>query len=284
MQQDGSMVDAVGTEQSSSDAMEASSAVASGGKSSKGKKAKSFVANISARRPQYTNQLMLSETMESVPGDLVSEWTCVLCPKGIRSLVTSSSGTFYACKQDVTCHVQERRSPAPRAARSSPRLIRCFLADLVVRSKWDKHDFFFFFLKKKYFSGNHATDYCILDCVYDASTSTFHVLDLMCWRGHPVYDCTTEFRYFWLQSKLSEVAVGQRSRANPMAFVPAPTAACDGPSLSQLVAAASSLPYESDGVLFVHKHAFYTVGVTPLSLWLKADAVVPMMASFFTAS
>lgn len=44
------------------------------------------------------------------------------------------------------------------------------------------------------YKGNKTTDYCILDCIYDQTTFTYYVLDLMCWKGHPIYDCDTEFR------------------------------------------------------------------------------------------
>ena len=45
------------------------------------------------------------------------------------------------------------------------------------------------------YKGNKTTDYCILDCIYDQTTFTYYVLDLMCWKGHPIYDCDTEFRF-----------------------------------------------------------------------------------------
>ncbi|CAG8772556.1 12557_t:CDS:2, partial [Racocetra fulgida] len=44
------------------------------------------------------------------------------------------------------------------------------------------------------YKGNKTTDYCILDCIYDQTTFTYYVLDMMCWKGHPIYDCDTEFR------------------------------------------------------------------------------------------
>lgn len=31
--------------------------------------------------------------------------------------------------------------------------------------------------------------YCILDCIYSEAQQTYYILDVMCWRGHPVYDC-----------------------------------------------------------------------------------------------
>lgn len=35
---------------------------------------------------------------------------------------------------------------------------------------------------------SHA-DYTILDCIYSEVDRTYYILDVMCWRGHPVYDC-----------------------------------------------------------------------------------------------
>ena len=32
-------------------------------------------------------------------------------------------------------------------------------------------------------------DYTILDCIYSEVKQTYYVLDVMCWRGHPFYDC-----------------------------------------------------------------------------------------------
>lgn len=34
-----------------------------------------------------------------------------------------------------------------------------------------------------------CTDYTILDCIYSEVDRTYYILDIMCWRGHPVYDC-----------------------------------------------------------------------------------------------
>ena len=31
-------------------------------------------------------------------------------------------------------------------------------------------------------------EYTILDCIYSEINRTYYVLDVMCWRGHPVYD------------------------------------------------------------------------------------------------
>lgn len=35
---------------------------------------------------------------------------------------------------------------------------------------------------------DHYLDHTILDCIFSELTNTFYVLDVMSWRGHPVYD------------------------------------------------------------------------------------------------
>jgi snurportin-1 len=93
--------------------------------------------------------------------------------------------------------------------------------------------------KTKYFTkyACFCADYCILDCIYHEPTRTYYVLDVMCWRGHPVYDSEvirnhslittvgtllrdivqTEFRFYWARTKLAEQeAITEYSRSNPV--------------------------------------------------------------------
>ena len=30
---------------------------------------------------------------------------------------------------------------------------------------------------------------------------TYYIVDMICWRGYSLYDCTAEFRFFWVNSK-----------------------------------------------------------------------------------
>ena len=49
-------------------------------------------------------------------------------------------------------------------------------------------------------SPTRATEgFCMLDCVYQAQSRSYFVQDLMCWRGLPLYDVSTELRCvaFW---------------------------------------------------------------------------------------
>lgn len=96
-------------------------------------------------------------------------------------------------------------------------------------------------------SGSHKTNssteaYCILDCIFHEHDATFYVLDVMCWKvrtrictlshrhlttharepvlqGYVLYNCTTEFRLYWLRDKLSEGTAATVSSANPFRFL-----------------------------------------------------------------
>ncbi|XP_074012453.1 snurportin-1 isoform X2 [Numenius arquata] len=156
---------------------------------------------------RYANQLMLSEWLVDVPLDLEQEWVVVVCPVGKRALVVASRGTTAAYTKSGFC-VNRFPSLLPGGNRHN---------------------------------STSEKVYCILDCIYSEVEQTYYILDVMCWRGHPVYDCQTDFRFFWLFSKIQEEeGLGEKSRINPV-----------------------------DGLLFYHKQTHYTPGSTPLVGWLR---------------
>ena len=69
-------------------------------------------------------------------------------------------------------------------------------------------------------------DFCILDCVFHEPDSVYYVLDMMCWKGYALYDCSAEFRLFWVQSKLAECMPGPGQEQQRYPFVPVPAHTC----------------------------------------------------------
>lgn len=87
--------------------------------------------------------------------------------------------------------------------------------------------------------------FCILDCIWDAAQETYWVLDLMCWGGHALFNCSAEFRMFWLASKLAE-AVGEAALSNA-----APEVARSSPGPTEVAVAedaAAADDMEADGL------------------------------------
>ncbi|XP_023223500.1 snurportin-1-like [Centruroides sculpturatus] len=185
----------------------------------------------------YKNQLMLSEWLVEVPEDLLNKWLLVLCPVGKRSLIITSHGeTKVYTKKGF--------------------LLNKFSSHLPGGNRRQKFN---------------SSEYTILDCIYNIENKTYYILDVMCWRGHPVFDSETEFRFYWLKCKTDEVPEIQvKSNLNPFRFIPLLSYSCSYDSIHKVVN--SPLPFECqlDGLLFYHKQTIYTGGVTPLVGWLKA--------------
>nr|XP_034994058.1 snurportin-1 [Zootoca vivipara] len=183
---------------------------------------------------RYANQLMLSEWMIDVPPDLVQEWLVVVCPVGKRALIVASQGSTAAYTKSGFC---VNRFPS-------------FLP-----------------------GGNRRTsatgkEYTILDCIYSEAQQMYYILDVMCWRGHPVYDCQTDFRFYWLHSKMQEEdGLGKKSHLNPFKFVGLQSYSCTPESLCKVLS--TDFPFEVDGLLFYHRESHYNPGSTPLVGWLR---------------
>ncbi|XP_021569386.1 snurportin-1 isoform X2 [Carlito syrichta] len=157
---------------------------------------------------RYANQLMLSEWLIDVPSDLGQEWIVVVCPVGKRALIVASRGLTSAYTKSGYC-------------------VNTFPSLLPGGNK--RHS-------------TAAKDYTILDCIYSEVNQTYYVLDVLCWRGHPFYDC--QFKFVGLQN-----------------FPCTPESLCKVLSMD--------FPFEVDGLLFYHKQTHYSPGSTPLVGWLR---------------
>ncbi|KAI3901947.1 hypothetical protein MKW92_014690 [Papaver armeniacum] len=93
---------------------------------------------------------------------------------------------------------------------------------------------------------------------------------MVCWRGYSLHDCTAEFRFFWLNSKLAETGVcNPPSMYHKYKFSVVPTYESDQMGLQ--TAYLGTVPYVRDGLLFYNKHAHYHTGNTPLALVWKDE-------------
>ncbi|XP_038623053.1 snurportin-1-like [Tachyglossus aculeatus] len=186
---------------------------------------------------RYANQLMLSEWLIDVPADLVEKWIMVVCPVGKRVLVVASRGSTAAYTKSGYCF-KKFASLLPGGSKDS--------------SGTDK-------------------DFTILDCIYSEVNQTYYVLDVMCWRGHPIYDCQTDVRFYWMHTKLLEEGLGEKSKLNPFSFVGLKNFPCTPESLCKVLS--TDFPFQVDGLLFYHRAKHYSPGCTPLVGWLRPNMV-----------
>ncbi|KAJ1921529.1 hypothetical protein H4219_000566 [Mycoemilia scoparia] len=212
------------------------------------------------RKRKYV--LMIPEQIEEMPNQLHDMWLAIACPEGQRCIVTSSNGSTVCCDP---------------------------FGNLLFR--------FSTLLPAGYPTTSRPRDHCILDCVYITSSKTFYVIDMMSWGGHPIYDCTAEFRIeFWKTSRLSELA-SEVDRVKNVApklateyrFLPAPTVRCQNHMLATLINSNPSELFEVgnnntnnsesrniprlDGLLLLHCEARYIPGISPLSCWIPQSAL-----------
>lgn len=81
---------------------------------------------------------------------------------------------------------------------------------------------------------------------------TYYVIDMVCWAGMSFYECTAEFRFFWLNSKLAETGVFEApSHYHKYRFSSVPVYNCDQEGLH--AAYSGTVPYVKDGLLFYNK-------------------------------
>ncbi|GFS55354.1 snurportin-1 [Trichonephila inaurata madagascariensis] len=192
----------------------------------------------------YANQLMLSEWLVEVPSDIEELWYLVLCPVGKRCLVVASRGyTKVFTKSGFRIMSFQSDIPGGNKTGSSPMHV-----------------------------------YSLLDCIFDATSQTFYVLDVMCWNSHPCFDTETEFRFYWKSSKISEAPnLQELSRSNHYKFEDVPFFSCDPTTIKNTLWSEFPFPSKLDGLLFYHKKTHYTPGSTPLVGWLKGYMVPEML-------
>jgi snurportin-1 len=74
----------------------------------------------------------------------------------------------------------------------------------------------------------------------------------MCWKGYPLYDCASSFRFYWVATKLPETdAFSPPSHYHKFRF--APVRALDADSAGLRGAYAGKSPYQRDGLLLYNK-------------------------------
>ncbi|CCI44482.1 unnamed protein product [Albugo candida] len=200
------------------------------------RKKKTREERVRARKEYYSRQFMIPEWMIEIPTDLDGKgsttgegWYVLPRPEGKRCLVIANNGVTVARKTNGST-LQKFPSGLPNGSKKT---------------------------------SSHSEGYCILDCIYQSNADdqgVFYVLDVMCWKGYLLYNCTTEFRLYWLREKLTEGNAAIRTPANPYPFLPIPCFECDIGGLEK----AYKTSFQ-DGLLFMMKAAHYELGLSPCS-------------------
>ncbi|CAN0853534.1 Cellulose synthase A catalytic subunit 8 [UDP-forming] [Linum grandiflorum] len=199
------------------------------------RKSKSRAAEV---RKSFASQLMLPEWMIDIPDHLSQDWYVFARPAGKRCFVVASNGATVSRERNGSI-LHHFPSALPNGAKTRQ-------------------------------PSGPAHSYSILDCIFHEADQTYYVIDMVCYGSHSFYDCTSEFRFYWLNSKLEETgASASPSYHHKYRFCPVRVQSCDQKGL--LAAYTEATPYVKDGLLFYNKHAHYQHGSTPLALVWKDD-------------
>ncbi|KAI9269136.1 hypothetical protein BDA99DRAFT_503650 [Phascolomyces articulosus] len=210
-------------------------------KSEKNKKSKRK-KNKRKFKKQQGNAVMYGESLDEIPHDFYTNWVMMPYPTGKRCILTTGRGETIARRKNGSIW-KRFQSMLPNGSKG-------------------KHDW-------------KNTNQCILDCIYDPVHWTFYILDVMCWKGYSIYDCDTDFRHFWLQSKV-ESEMDTRTNENMFykfkILRPIPMSefnhVCDG---AQKYMKNQGYDFKLDGILFYHRETRYIEGSTPLVVWVPGD-------------
>ncbi|KAM9998225.1 hypothetical protein ACTFIY_007881 [Dictyostelium cf. discoideum] len=222
----------------------------------------------------YSNHLMLAEGMVHIPITLEREWYCVPVPLGYRCLVISQNDWTIV-----------------RSAENG-QVLKRFKSLLPFGSEESRE------------SCPPQNQHCILDCIFQDTENTFYILDILSWKGYILYDCDTEFRFFWRDSKLLESKLHQQTKQKEkenqiekekenenenqeekeFTFLSIPYFSSNVDSLEQIKfdyllkrnnanTDKQILQYKTEFLLFYHKSSHYEFGTTPLFCSLAIEYI-----------
>ncbi|KAF5188693.1 Snurportin-1 [Thalictrum thalictroides] len=244
----------------------------------------------SEARQWFSRQLMLPEWMIDIPPRLNQDWYVFARPSGKRCFVVSSDGTTVSrLRNGYVLHhfpsslpngarTKDNSGPSNSYVFARPSGKRCFVVSSDgttvsrLRNGYVLHHF-----PSSLPNGARTKDnsgpsnsFSLLDCIFHEPDQTYYVIDMVCWRGYSLSDCTAEFRFFWLNDKLAETgACNPPSSYHRYKFSVVPIYSCD--LLGLHTAYNGHVPYVKDGLLFYNKHAHYQTGNTPLALVWKDE-------------
>lgn len=112
---------------------------------------------------------------------------------------------------------------------------------------------------------------CILDCIFQ--NGMYFILDVLCWNGVEMRNATADFRFYWINDKISYYSADTECEDclfKPLPFYPA------NPSYI-LEMYSECHPFVLDGLLFYHKEGVYEDAVSPLVLVWKDQQSSPYL-------
>lgn len=183
-----------------------------------------------ATRAFWASQFMIPEWMVDVPLDIGTHWFVMARPEGQRCLVVLSQGR-------VTIR------------NKSGAVVETLDADKV---GWARM---------------MPQRESILDCILQKKI--LYVVDVLCWGGHELFDCTAEFRMYWKLSTMAQVLQNAQPDVNAQYGIMLLKHHVADPTGILCAWGKEQVPFVRDGLIFLHKSSCYQGGQCPLMLTWK---------------
>jgi len=235
-----------------------------------GRRLRGSDADAESTRAYYARQLMQPEWLIEAPPDLADEWcACPFSP--LTPCCDRPAAVATNLLTQCPCTAGRYVLPRPEGQRC---LVVAGEGRTVSRTRAGRllHTFPSALPGGARGGADAAGGPCILDCVFHEPAGAYYVQDLMCWKGYALYDCSAEFRLFWLATKLGESGAGAPpGPRHRFPFVPVAAYACD-PGAPPVPAQAHPLPLQSRGRLLLWRRASAALPTAPVSNARRAAA------------
>lgn len=180
--------------------------------------------------------MMVYEWLIEIPQSLGPAWRVIARPEGKRCLVIASRGRTVARQKSGTV-LATFPSALPNGSKKTRRA---------------------------------RTSFCMLDAVYHEPDATFYVIDALAWNGVHLAGTSMDCRTMWVQANLEHSpAAGQPGPGHTHRIRPCPVHVCTEEGLR--AAYAGAVPYERDGLLFMHRDTPYVMEANPYTLQWKDE-------------
>ncbi|KAH9393673.1 hypothetical protein TYRP_021591 [Tyrophagus putrescentiae] len=244
-------------------------------------------------RKLISKQLMLSEWLVDVPSDFFTDWFMVLCPRGKRTLVVAAKGKTSVYSR-TGYFMFEFQSLLPGGSHSNRRSSKggsaldaiyveeehtFYVLDLISLNGYSfldcEAEFRFFWLKSR-FAEEYSTNAETPQKSPFKSSSVLSVSDVS--GDSEMADVEADQSEILspskpnVQSKVFNFG-GATKVSKLFNFVPLHYHQCTAENIVDKAKGPYQFNGNIDGVLFFHKHAPYTPGITPLVCWLKVDMI-----------
>lgn len=193
---------------------------------------------------QYAKIFSIPEHMFSIPSDLRPEdWLIIPRPDGIKCLIVSRKGTTYLIDKNG-CIVKAFECEFP--------------------------------------GGNpkNKKGTAIVEGIFDKTSKICYLLDILFWNGQNFMECSSEMRFFWLESHVQSLKQEENSY---LKFKNLPKFPCNSQGFNS--AYQMNFGFVKNGLLFVAKKGPYISGINPyVLLWKDAGCCLYLYTQNMTES